>query len=143
MKRVVVLALTAWSISGCAGQSQPIARSVSTVPVITATAPTPQIVPTIARPSTAAIETTTAVEPTPIVPTAQTIQEYDVPRGSHPHDVAPASDGTVWYTAQAAGELGRLDPESGQIHRIPLGAGSAPHGVIVGPDVPRGSPMAA
>ena len=27
----------------------------------------------------------------------------DVPRGAHPHDVAPAPDGTVWYTAQSAG----------------------------------------
>lgn len=32
------------------------------------------------------------------------IQEYDVPAGLHPHDVAPAPDGTVWYTAQATGQ---------------------------------------
>jgi virginiamycin B lyase len=63
-----------------------------------------------------------------------TIQEYPVPAGSHPHDVAPAPDGTVWYTAQHTGELGRLDPETGETHHIPLGQGSAPHGVIVGPD---------
>jgi virginiamycin B lyase len=62
------------------------------------------------------------------------LDEYLVPAGSHPHDVAPAPDGTVWYTAQASGELGRLDPETGETHHIPLGAGSAPHGVIVGPD---------
>jgi virginiamycin B lyase len=48
--------------------------------------------------------------------------------------VAPAPDGGVWYTAQAAGALGRLDPETGETRHIPLGAGSAPHGVIVGPD---------
>jgi virginiamycin B lyase len=47
--------------------------------------------------------------------------------------VAPARDGTVWFTAQAAGELGRLDPRTGRVRRIPLGSGSAPHGVIVGP----------
>ena len=57
-----------------------------------------------------------------------------MPAGSHPHDVAPAPDGTVWYTAQATGELGRLDPETGETDHIALGAGSAPHGVIVGPD---------
>jgi virginiamycin B lyase len=57
-----------------------------------------------------------------------------VPAGSHPHDVAPAPDGTVWYTAQRTGELGRLDPATGETHHIPLGPGSAPHGVIVGPD---------
>src|SRR5262249_58988854 len=38
------------------------------------------------------------------------VKEYSVPTGSGPHDVAPARDGTVWYTAQAAGKLGRLHP---------------------------------
>jgi virginiamycin B lyase len=60
--------------------------------------------------------------------------EFAVPPGSHPHDVAPAPDGTVWYTAQALGALGWLDPRTGETHHIPLGSGSAPHGVIVGPD---------
>src|SRR6266852_5281522 len=61
-------------------------------------------------------------------------QEYLLPAGSGPHDVAPAPDGSVWYTAQAAGRLGNLDPISGDVREIPLGARSAPHGVIVGPD---------
>ena len=34
--------------------------------------------------------------------------EYPVPPGSHPHDVAPAADGGVWYTAQSLGALGNL-----------------------------------
>jgi virginiamycin B lyase len=59
---------------------------------------------------------------------------FAVPTGSAPHDVAPAPDGAVWYTAQAQGMVGRLDPRSGKIEKIPLGDGSAPHGVIVGPD---------
>jgi virginiamycin B lyase len=62
------------------------------------------------------------------------VKEYALPSGSGPHDVAPARDGTVWYTAQAAGKLGRLDPSTGKITEVPLGEGSAPHGVIVGPD---------
>jgi virginiamycin B lyase len=62
------------------------------------------------------------------------VEEYRVPDGSHPHDVAPAPDGAVWYTAQASGDLGRLDPATGETHHIPLGDASAPHGVIVGPD---------
>lgn len=62
------------------------------------------------------------------------VQEYPVPRGTRPHDVAPAPDGSIWYTAQGSGEMGRLDPETGETVHIPLGAGSAPHGVIVGPD---------
>lgn len=65
---------------------------------------------------------------------AAEIQEYDVPAGTHPHDVAPAPDGTIWYTAQRTGKLGRLDPATGDIHEVPLGQGSAPHGVIIGPD---------
>jgi len=67
-------------------------------------------------------------------PEAAQIQEYSVPPGTHPHDVAPAPDGSVWYTAQISGALGRLDPETGETRHIPLGSGSSPHGVIVGPD---------
>ena len=37
---------------------------------------------------------------------AYTVREYPVPAGSRPHDVAPARDGGVWYTAQGSGELG-------------------------------------
>jgi virginiamycin B lyase len=62
------------------------------------------------------------------------VQEYPVPAGSHPHDVAPAPDGGVWFTAQSAGYLGWLNPNTGEVRQIPLGPGSAPHGVIVGPD---------
>lgn len=65
---------------------------------------------------------------------AQEVQYYAVLAGAHPHDVAPAPDGTVWYTAQRQGALGRLDPATGAVEQIPLGPGSAPHGVIVGPD---------
>lgn len=63
-----------------------------------------------------------------------TLQTYPVPAGSHPHDVAPAADGGVWFTGQQAGYLGHLDPATGQVTRVPLGDGSSPHGVIVGPD---------
>jgi virginiamycin B lyase len=63
------------------------------------------------------------------------VETFSVLPGEHPHDVAPAADGNgVWYTAQGAAALGLLDPKTGQIQTIPLGAGSAPHGVIVGPD---------
>jgi virginiamycin B lyase len=62
------------------------------------------------------------------------VREYPVPAGSRPHDVAPARDGGVWYTAQGSGELGWLDPKTGRTRHTALGSGSAPHGVIVGPD---------
>ena len=63
-----------------------------------------------------------------------TVARYPVPGGSQPHDVAPAADGGIWYTAQGSGELGWLNPETGQVREIALGPGSRPHGVIVGPD---------
>ena len=65
---------------------------------------------------------------------ANEITVYELPRGDRPHDVAPAPDGLIWYTAQRAGALGILDPETGAVEKIPLGDGSAPHGVIQGPD---------
>ena len=65
---------------------------------------------------------------------AAEVRTYPVPEGAHPHDVAPAPDGSIWYTAQGQGALGRLDPETGDVKQVPLGEGSAPHGVIVGPD---------
>lgn len=61
-------------------------------------------------------------------------QVFDVPDGARPHDVAPAPDGRIWYTAQRQGALGILDPKTGQVRQVPLGEGSAPHGVIQGPD---------
>lgn len=69
--------------------------------------------------------------PEPIEPT---LHEFDVPPGARPHDVAPAADGGVWYTAQGSGHLGHLDPSTGQTRQVALGAGSRPHGVVVGPD---------
>ncbi|HET9616840.1 MAG TPA: lyase [Pseudolabrys sp.] len=65
---------------------------------------------------------------------ASQVSYYSVPRGAHPHDVAPAPDGGVWYTAQMQGALGLLDPKTKKTTHIPLGPDSAPHGVIVGPD---------
>jgi virginiamycin B lyase len=61
---------------------------------------------------------------------------YDVTPGSGPHDVAasPAAGGPVYYTGQRNGTLGIVDPASGRVEEVKLGAWSAPHGVIVGPD---------
>src|SRR5438034_333022 len=54
------------------------------------------------------------------------VQAYELPKGGGPHDVAVGADGVVWYTAQRAGQLGRLDPATGKVELIPLGAGAAP-----------------
>ena len=65
---------------------------------------------------------------------AQERQVFELPAGAHPHDVAPAPDGKVWYTAQHQGALGILDPATAEVRQVPLGPGSRPHGVIQGPD---------
>src|SRR6185295_16229504 len=62
------------------------------------------------------------------------VSYFPVTRSAHPHDVAPAPDGTVYYTGQAKGFLGRLNPKTRFDENFPIGAGSAPHGVVVGPD---------
>jgi virginiamycin B lyase len=59
------------------------------------------------------------------------------PRSTGIHDVAPAPDGGVWFSAQRSGHLGWFDPRSGRVELIALGSnssGSSPHGVIAGPD---------
>ena len=49
-------------------------------------------------------------------------------------DVTAAGDGTFWFCGQRNGTLGRLDPATGAVRVVNLGQGSAPHGVIRGPD---------
>jgi virginiamycin B lyase len=56
------------------------------------------------------------------------------PRRTGIHDLAPAPDGGVWFTAQFSGHLGWFDPKVGRTELIALGTGSSPHGVIQGPD---------
>src|SRR5260370_17708526 len=62
------------------------------------------------------------------------MQTFPVLAGAGADDVYPEPDGTVWFTAQSAGKLGRLDPRPGTSDLIALGPGAAPHGVIIGPD---------
>lgn len=62
------------------------------------------------------------------------IRSSPIPAGCGARDVWPAADGTVWFTAQAAGKLGRLDPRTGKVDMIGLGPGAARHGVVVGPE---------
>jgi len=68
-----------------------------------------------------------------LAPAAE-VSYFEVPRGARPHDVAPAPDGKVWYTAQSQGALGILDPKTRKVVQISLGPDAAPHGVIAGPD---------
>jgi len=58
----------------------------------------------------------------------------NTPRKSGIHDVAPAPDGGVWFTAQHSGHLGWFDPKTGRTELIALADRSSPHGVVQGPD---------
>ena len=116
-------------LAGCAGsESTPLAGSpqVPTASTATTAPSSPSDAPPPAPPPLTSPSATR--EPT------YELAEYPVTPGSHPHDVAPAADGGVWYTGQRSGTLGHLDPATGRIREIDLGPGSAPHGVIVGPD---------
>ena len=114
-------------LMGCASAPSSPTES-NNLPIITEPA-------TVEQPATSEPTSESPVAENTISPDEYVIQEYPVPPGTHPHDVAPAPDGgTVWYTAQHVGALGRLDPATGETRHIPLGSGSAPHGVIVGPD---------
>jgi virginiamycin B lyase len=113
---VVAVALIA-VVAGCGGSTE--SATLGTL----AETEAPSSAPTAASASASAV-TSTAFD----------LVEYPVTPGSHPHDVAPAADGGVWYTGQHNGTLGHLDPVTGDVREIELGAGSAPHGVIVGPD---------
>lgn len=74
-----------------------------------------------------AVPTTTAAD-------CLQMETFAVAAGDRPHDVAPAADGRIWYTAQGAASLGLLEPETGEIVRVALGAGSSPHGVVTDAD---------
>lgn len=115
------------ALAGCQVEA-PAPPPAATSPQVT-TAPSPST--TSASPSATP---TSSPRPT-VTPLADPVfEEFGLPDGTRPHDVAPAGDGTVWYTGQRAGLLGRLDPATGEVTEVPLGDGSAPHGVIVGPD---------
>jgi virginiamycin B lyase len=93
------------------------------------TGSTPEIGTSATGPGPSTSTTSPAPEPVPFGELE--IVVHPVPPGSRPHDVAPAADGGVWYTAQGAGALGHLDPVSGRTRHVALGDGSSPHGVIV------------
>ncbi|MFZ0012878.1 MAG: lyase [Acidimicrobiia bacterium] len=100
------------------------------------TGPNSATSPTTAAPTTTSPESESATSLPGETTTSRTeealvIEAFPVPAGSRPHDVAPAADGGVWYTAQGSGELGWLDPATGETRHVALGAGSRPHGVIV------------
>src|SRR5947209_20066291 len=70
------------------------------------------------------------------LPPAVSIKEWDVPTPkSRPHDPAPATDGSPWYTRQMANKLGRPDPKTGEFKEYRLKtADSRPHASVADHD---------
>jgi virginiamycin B lyase len=63
-------------------------------------------------------------------PATASFRTWPVPTpGSRPHDPRAAADGSVWYTGQLAGRLGRIDPATGAIREFPLDDHPGPHGL--------------
>jgi virginiamycin B lyase len=112
---LVVAALGLTTVAGCTGAPGSASSTPSATPATTATG-------------------SSTATPSPGTVADLRVETFAVPAGSRPHDVAPAADGGVWFTAQGAGYLGHLDPISGRVIRVPLGPGAAPHGVIVATD---------
>lgn len=73
-------------------------------------------------------------EPAAATSSAFATRVFELPKGSRPHDAAPGPAGQIWYTGQRRGVLGIIDIASGNVREVPLGEGSAPHGVIQGAD---------
>ena len=63
-------------------------------------------------------------------------EEYRAAPGVRLHDAVPDGNGWVWYTARSpnGGSVGGINPATGENVLVPLGEGSSPHGVIMGPD---------
>lgn len=128
IKRIGLGSILFFLLSACVGQP-PLtpadgAPTQATEPLTVPTTTTNTITATVSQTSSA-----------PAVDASSfTVTEYPLP--VYPHDVAPdpADPNTVWWTAQGDGTLGRLNPATGENKLIPLGAGSHPHGVIIGPD---------
>jgi DNA-binding beta-propeller fold protein YncE len=72
--------------------------------------------------------TTTAVD----AETLQPLRTYRVPGG--PDDTAFAPNGDLWITLRFVGKVAVLNPESGELHAIPVGR--QPHGLFLNTSLP-------
>src|SRR4051812_6612728 len=65
-------------------------------------------------------------------PVAASIKLWQGPTpGSRPHDPMAARDGTIWYSGQLSGKLGRIDPRTDEVKEYPVKTPqSGPHGLV-------------
>lgn len=131
-RRVTITLVAAVLVAtACTSDDQSTPSSTTSEAAVSTSSPTSAAPPASAVPGGTISSTSPAAS---VPPDALAIESFAVPDGTHPHDVAPAADGGVWYTAQHLGELGWLDPATGDTHGTDLGSGSRPHGVIVDDD---------
>jgi virginiamycin B lyase len=130
MRRSLLTLLMA-TMMACTAGTEGTAPTLAPATTLPPSSTAPSVEETTTVPSTAPETTTPTTQPVTIAPEDLVLESFPVPAGSGPHDVAPALDGGVWYTAQDTGELGWLDPATGETRHTDLGEGSAPHGVIV------------
>ncbi len=132
MKRslLTLIVVAAAACTTTTGEPGPIS---STIPPVTTSSVEVSTTGGTTPPSSSVSVSTTTTQGIPTVADLELVS-FPVPSGSGPHDVAPALDGGVWYTAQGSGELGWLDPATGDTRHTDLGPGSSPHGVIIDHD---------
>ena len=62
------------------------------------------------------------------------LEEFELPRAeARPRRLAVTSTGELWYVDYAGGNLGRFDPETGEVDEwsVPGGAEARPYGMAV------------
>src|SRR5687768_13622024 len=107
MNRWTIVAAAAVLLAAC----QPSASPVPPTPAAAGPTATPATTgPSSSEPDVSARPDVTAP---PSGALRYTVQTFPVPNGAHPHDVAVASDGGIWYTGQRNGTMGWLNPETG------------------------------
>ncbi len=66
-------------------------------------------------------------------PITETFTRFELPEGTHPHNLIIDEAGTVWYAGNQNAHIGALDPASGEIRQYPMPVGvTDPHTLIFG-----------
>lgn len=65
-------------------------------------------------------------------PDSGDFRRIDLDNGTGPHNLIVADDGTIYYAGNLAAHIGRIDPETEQIHEIPMPDDAArdPHTLV-------------
>ena len=113
-----LLTLIMMPIMACTATTGETTLAPTTTPPPSSTTVTVEQTTTIA--STAPETTAPTTQPAAIVPEDLVLESFPVPAGSGPHDVAPALDGGIWYTAQDTGSWAGSTPPQARRDIPPL-----------------------